>query len=100
LPIVSESLTLTFNLLADYYSRQQPSKLWLGDVIFLGMELSVKRFKSELAVFAFFLEDDSTDLRELFYRVFRRKHLIIIKHLVIYITTHVEKQYTRALIPL
>jgi len=27
LPMVSESLTLTFNLLTGYYSRQQPSSL-------------------------------------------------------------------------
>jgi len=43
--MVSESLTLTFNLLTGYYSRKQPSSLRLGDVIFLGMEyVKVKRF--------------------------------------------------------
>jgi len=36
LPMVSESLTLTFNLLTGYYSRQQPFSLRLGDVIFWG----------------------------------------------------------------
>jgi len=57
LPMVFESLALTFNLLTGYYSRQQPSSLWLGDVIFL--EWSV----SELSGFCIFLEDNSTDLR-------------------------------------
>jgi len=50
------------NLLTGYYSRQQPSSLWLGDVIFLGMEcVGIKRFYV-------FLEDDSTDLREIFFQ--------------------------------
>jgi len=58
----SESLTLTFNLLAGCYSRQQPSNLRLGDVIFWGMEcVAVKRF-------CVFLENDSTDLRENFFQ--------------------------------
>jgi len=43
---------------------------------------------SELSGFCVFLKDDSTDLREIFSGL-RRKHLII--------TTHVEKQCTRAL---
>jgi len=34
---LSESLTHTFNLLTGYYSRQQPSSLRLGDIIFLRM---------------------------------------------------------------
>jgi len=34
LPMVSESLTLTFNLLTGYYLKQQPYSLRLGDVIF------------------------------------------------------------------
>jgi len=43
--MVSESLMLTFNLLTEYYSRQQPSSLRLGDVIFLRTErVGVKRF--------------------------------------------------------
>jgi len=43
--MVSESLMLTFNLLTGYYSRQQPSSLRIGDVIFLGMEcVGVERF--------------------------------------------------------
>jgi len=41
----SECLTLTFNLLTGYYSRQQPSSLRISDVIFLEMEcVGVKRF--------------------------------------------------------
>jgi len=43
--MVSESLTLTFNLLTGYYSRQQPSSFLLGEIIFLGMEcVGVERF--------------------------------------------------------
>jgi len=60
--MVSESLTLTFNLLTGYYSRQQPSSFRLGDVIF--MEWSV----SELNGFCVFLEDDSTDLPKNFFQ--------------------------------
>jgi len=36
LPMIFESLMLTFNLLTGYYSRQQPSSLRLGDIIFFG----------------------------------------------------------------
>jgi len=43
----------------------------------------------ELSGFCVFLEDNSKDLRENFFQGFRRKHL--------FITTHVEKQCTRAL---
>jgi len=65
LPMVSESPALTFNLLTSYYSRQQPSSLWLGDVIFLRMEcVGVKWF-------LVFLEDDSTDLCENFFQGLR-----------------------------
>jgi len=39
---------------------------------------------SELSDFCVFFEDDSTDLREIFFQSLGRKHLII--------TTHVEKQ--------
>jgi len=50
-----------FQLLTGYYSRQQLSSLRLGDVIFLEMEcVGVKRF-------CVFLEDESTDLREIFF---------------------------------
>jgi len=62
LPMVSKSLTLTFYLLTGYYSRQQPSSLRLGDVIF--WEWSV----SELSGFWVFLEDDGTDLCENFFQ--------------------------------
>jgi len=62
LPMVSESLTLTFNLLTGYYSRQQPSRLQLGDVIFLGMKCV------EVGGFCVFLKDDSTDLRKNFFQ--------------------------------
>jgi len=55
--MVSENLTLTFNLLTGYYSRQQPSSLRLGDLGWSVSELSG------------FLEDGSTDLRENFFRV-------------------------------
>jgi len=61
LPMVSDSLTPTFNLLTGYYSKQQPSSLWLSDIIFLGMECVGKNS------FCVFLEDDSTDLRENFF---------------------------------
>jgi len=45
LPMVSKSLTLIFNLLTGYYSRQQPFSLRHGDVIFLGKECAgAKRF--------------------------------------------------------
>jgi len=81
--MVSESLTLTFNLLTNFYSKQQPSSLRLGDVIFLGMEcVRVKRF------LRFSLRREQGSARKIF-SGFRRKHLII--------TTHVEKQCTRAL---
>jgi len=60
--MVSESLTLTFNLLTGYYSRQQPSSLRLVMLFF--WEWSV----SELSGFCVYLEDDSTDLRENFFR--------------------------------
>jgi len=80
--MVSESLMLTFNLLTGYYSRQQPYSFWLGDIIFLGMEcVEVKRFLC-------FYEDDSRIYAKIF-SGFMRKHLII--------TTHNEKQCTRAL---
>jgi len=62
LPMVSESLTLTFNLLTGYYLRQQPSSLWLGDVIFWKWSVSA------LSGFCIFLKDDSTDLRENFFK--------------------------------
>jgi len=55
---------LTFNLLtAGYYSRQQPSNLRLGNVIF--WECSV----SELSGFCVLLKDDSMDLRENFFGI-------------------------------
>jgi len=54
--MVSENLTLTFNLLTGYYNRQQPSSLTFGDLIF--GEWSV----SELSGFCVFLEEESTDL--------------------------------------
>jgi len=81
--MVSESLTLTFNLLTGYFSRQQPSSLRLGDVFFWN---GVCRSS---AVFAFF---SKTRIRicEKFFSGFVRKHLII--------TTCVEKQCTRSLI--
>jgi len=60
--MVSESLTLTFNLLTGYYSRQQLSSFRLGEVIF--WEWSV----SELRGFCVFLEDDSTDLCENYFQ--------------------------------
>jgi len=83
LPMVFESLTLTFNLLTGYYSRQQPSSLQLGNVIFLGMEcVGVKR------ILRFFRRREH-GYSQKFFSGFRRKHLII--------TTHVEKQYTRSL---
>jgi len=62
LPMIFESVTLTFNLLTGYYSRQQPSSLQLGDVIF--WEWSVP----ELSGFCVFLEDESTDLRKFFFQ--------------------------------
>jgi len=62
LPVVSEILTLTFNLLTGYYLRQQLSNLRIGDVIFW------KWSKSELSGFCVFLENDSTDLRENFFQ--------------------------------
>jgi len=60
--MLSESLTLTFNLLTGYYLRKQPSRLRIGDVIFT--EWSV----SELSSFCVFLEDDGMDLREKFFQ--------------------------------
>jgi len=45
LPMFSESLTLTFNLLIGYYLKQQPSSLRFSDVISLEMEcVGVKWF--------------------------------------------------------
>jgi len=80
MPMVSESLTMTFNLLTGYYSRQH---LWLGDVIFLGMEcVGVKRFLR-------FSQRWEHGFAQKFFSGFWRKHLII--------TTHFEKQSTRAL---
>jgi len=61
LSVVSESLTLTFNLLTGYFLRQQPSSLRLDDVIF--WEWSV----SELSGFCVFLINESMDLREIFF---------------------------------
>jgi len=81
--MVSDSLTLTFNLLTGYYLRQLPSSLRLGDVIFLGMEcVGVKGFLR-------FSRRRQHGYARNFFSGFRRKHLII--------TTHVEKQCTRAL---
>jgi len=54
-------LISAFNQLIGYYSRQQPSSLWLGDVNFWSV--------SELSGFCVFLEDESTDLRKIFFRV-------------------------------
>jgi len=81
LPMVFESLMLTFNLLTGYYSRQQPSARWRH---FLGMEcVGVKRF------LRFSRRWEYGSARKLI-SGFRKKHLII--------TTHVEKlQCTRAL---
>jgi len=83
LPMVSESLTLTFYLLTGYYSRQQPSSLRFGDVIFVGMKcVGVKRFLR-------FSRRRQHGFARKFFSGFRRKRLII--------TTHVEKQCTQAL---
>jgi len=79
--MVFESLTLNFNLLTGYYSRQQPSSLRFGDVIFLGMEcVGVKQFLH-------FSRKRQHGFARKFFSGFRRKHLII--------TAHVEKQCTR-----
>jgi len=83
LPMVSESLTLLFNLLTGYYLRQQASSVRLGDVIFLGMKcVGVKWF-------LYFSRRREHGSARKFFPVFRRKHLII--------TNHVENQCTRAL---
>jgi len=63
LPMVSESLMLTFNLLTGYYSRQQPSSLRFGDVIFFGGMECVE------VSGCVFLNNKSTDLHEIFFRV-------------------------------
>jgi len=77
--MVSESLTLTFNLLTGYYLRQQPSSPRLGNVIFLGMEcVEVKRFLR-------FSRRRVHGSAQNFFSGFRRKHL--------FIATHVEKQW-------
>jgi len=64
LPMDSESLTLTSNLLTGYYSRQQPSSLRLGDVIFLG-----ERSVTELSGFAFFSKTSARICAKFFFRV-------------------------------
>jgi len=81
--MVSESLTLTFSLLTGFYSWQQPSSLWLGDVNFLGMECD------EVMRFLRFSQRREHGSAQKFFSEIRRKHLII--------TTHVEKQCTWAL---
>jgi len=63
LPMVSQSLTLNFSLLTGYYSRR--SFLVLGSVKSFCLKWSL----SELSGFYVFLEDDSTDLREIFFKV-------------------------------
>jgi len=60
LPMVSESLTRTFNLLTGYYSNL----LAFGSVTSFYWEWSV----SELSGFCVFLEDESTDLWENFFQ--------------------------------
>jgi len=80
--MVSESLTLTFNLLTGYYLRQQPSSFRLGDVIFWEMKCGVKRFLH-------FSRRRKHGSARKFFPGCRRKHLII--------TIHVEKQCTRVL---
>jgi len=77
--MVPESLTLTFNLLTVFYSS-----LAYGLVTSFCRNWSVS--ESELSGFCVFLEDHSTDMREIFFPEVRRKHLII--------TTCVEKQCT------
>jgi len=59
LPMVSESLTLTFNLLIVYYS----SLLAFGSVTSFFWKWSVL----ELSGFCVFIKDESTDLRKNFF---------------------------------
>jgi len=61
--MVSESLTLTFNLLTGYYSSLAfPSSLQIDDVILWELQCV------GVSGFCVFLADDSTDLQEIFFQ--------------------------------
>jgi len=60
--MVSVSLTLTFNLLTDYYSREQPSSLcWLSDEGIRGVQKSEYWSESTPAGVSVFQQDADQD---------------------------------------